>query len=364
VDESGGQVFKGGLYSGAILSSAERTDYMVLDHFPVDKQLARMRINNVRGEAQYINQIRLMTVSHPKNSHVLVDRKGQVFRFDNPIAPLQAYCGSGKDIHQEILASDGNLAFFDERKSNEASSILLRFPASMAGKKARLIIHGQNTAWAGYLNQMFMGYFGRYYDKWQIQQEQKEPKALNDWMLKQSLPIKIMLKQANGAWQMADYLPLAGNTAMRKFIVELDLPQTTTSTLDIRLETVFNFWQIDYLSLDTTQQTGINVHWIDPTFSSQDSLSNAAMKLKKIDKEYFKLEGEQFLPLEFRLPDPAGENQSFFLAGTGYYHQSAASQNKPDFPALISFQKPGAFQSFSTKQLEKLERSIVVSHRH
>ena len=360
VDESGGYAFKGGMYSGSIMSTTERTDYMILDNFPVSQAQARIRIDNVKGETQHINQLRLLTVRHPEGSKVLVDRHGKPFSYTNPIAPEFALSGSGMDIRKEVLAADGLNAFFDERQETKASTVILRFPASMAGKKARLILHGFNTGWAGFLNQQFHGYFGRYYDTWRSQQEKKDPKAMETWMLKQSLPIKIYVRQASQGWQMADYIPLAGNTAMRKHIVELDLPPTNGSTVDIKLETVYNFWQIDYAALDASEQSAIQTEWIAPIITQPVNASAHADNLAKIDHQYVVLQGNESLNLEFTLPAHRTGQQTFFLAGTGYYHQPPATEGRPDIGKLIAFRKPGAFQSFSISETRKMETAMTV----
>jgi hypothetical protein len=272
---------------------------------------------------------------------------------------VTAWSGSGKNILADIGTADGHMAFFDERSERNASAMVLRFPVSMSGRKARLILHGYNTGWAGYLNHEFQGYFGRYYPTWRTHQEEKGRKKIEQWLLNQSLPIKVHTRQPNGSWKMADYIPLAGNTAMRKFILELDLPPGSTSTVDIKLETVYNFWQIDYAALDFSEQSDIRAEWISPDITQTSDQAIEAAKLAQIDEQYLVLQDSEALNLAFTLPPNNAGHQTFFLVGTGYYHQPAITEAGPDIRKLFAFRKPGAFQSLSLNETRKMESGMI-----
>jgi hypothetical protein len=53
------------------------------------------------------------------------------------------------------------------------------------------------------------------------------------------------------------------------------------------------------------------------------------------------------------------DQTSYFLVGTGYYHQSAAAKNKADVAGLIRMKKPGAFQGFSIEKFNEFNQLLA-----
>ena len=183
--------------------------------------------------------------------------------------------------------------------------------------------------------------------------------STQNWVLQQSLPLKVYVENEKGKWQLADYFQTPGNTAWRDLIMELDIPKTTLHTTRIKLETVYRFWDIDYAALDISEAGSVETMWVDPTKALLSTGENIADQISFNDQTYVSLKGNNYLELLFIPAKKEIENSSFFLCGTGYYHQSPVSDKKPDVAKLEKFKKPGAFQSYSVEEFDKVNQALA-----
>lgn len=352
--------FKSGLYSGAVNSNLERSDYLLLDNFTSTTDSAKIRIDNVNGEQQYINRLQLLKVSHPAGTKVLVDRNGKMYTYTSPVTPLSVIDIAGKDYSKQVRYFDTeNAGFIEPDSKTAASSLVLHFPANMAGKKARLILRASNTPWSGYIYKEFQGLYGSAYTSMREVQEKMDPSVSQNWVINQSLPLKVYVENEKGVWQMADYFQTPGNTAKRDMIMEIDIPNTFLQTIKIKVETVFRFWEIDYAALDITAQTDIQSTWVAPSKALLSTGDNVIDKISATDKDYLSLTGNTYLDLQYNNLTGKNENDTYFLCGTGYYHQSPVNTNNPDVAALSKFRNPGHFQTFSLQEFEKINDALA-----
>jgi len=359
--ENGNQLeFKSGLYSGAVNSNLERSDYLLLDNFASSTDSAKIRIDNVNGEQQYINRLQLLKVSHPAGTKVLVDRNGKIYTYTSPVTPLSVIDIAGKDYSKQVRYFDTeNAGFIEPDTKTAASSLILHFPANMAGKKARLILRASNTPWSGYIYKEFQGLYGSAYTSMRESQEKMDPSVSQNWVINQTLPLKVSVENEKGEWKMADYFQTPGNTAKRDMIMEIDIPNTFLQTVKIKVETVFRFWEIDYAALDITAQTDMQSTWVAPSKALLSTGDNVTDKISATDKDYLSLTGNTYLDLQYNNLTGKNENDTYFLCGTGYYHQSPVNTNNPDVAALSQFRNPGHFQTFSLQEFEKINDALA-----
>ena len=291
---------------------------------------------------------------------VLVDRNGKIYAYTSPVTPLSVIDNAKKEYSKQVSYFDTeNAGFIQPGKDGEASSLVLQFPANMAGKKARLILRANNTPWSGYMYKEFQGLYGNAYTKMREKQEKKDPTVSQNWILNQSLPLKVYVENIKGEWQMADYFQMPGNTAKRDMVMEIDIPNTPMQTVRIKLETVFRFWEIDYAALDNTEQKGLESIWVSPSKAIVSTGENAIDKISAIDKNYLSLTGPAYLDLQYYNLTAKNESDSYFLVGTGYYHQSPENTGKPDVAALKQFRKPGNFQLFSLREYQRVSTELA-----
>jgi hypothetical protein len=273
---------------------------------------------------------------------------------------LSVIDNGGKDYSKQVRYFDTENAGFIQSDTNaSASSLTLHFPANMAGKKARLILRANNTAWSGYLYKEFQGLYGSAYTSMRESQEKMDPSVSQNWVINQSLPLKVYVENEKGEWKTTDYFQMPGNTAKRDMIMEIDIPNTFLQTVKIKLETVYRFWEIDYAALDITEQRGLESSWLTPTKAQVSTGENAIDKISSTDKNYLSLTGQTYLDLQYKNLTAKNENDTYFLCGTGYYHQSPVNTNNPDVAALSKFRNPGSFQTFSIQAYDKISTEIA-----
>ena len=78
IDESGNQVFQGPLFSGAIAKSFEREDLLPLFNMKRDGEEIVLRVANELPEEEYLNNLRLLKVSHRPAYELAKDEHGTI----------------------------------------------------------------------------------------------------------------------------------------------------------------------------------------------------------------------------------------------------------------------------------------------
>ena len=213
--------FKGGLYSGAIYKSLERTDYMPLSDPPISGNKLQLKIGSVEDEEQIINQVGLLQVDHASGTHVLLDRHGVAFVYSQPLAPESAVAGGEKNLKQAVSVADGhNYSFANDAGDGQGSDIILEFKKPRGVSSGRLVLRARNSAWSGYLMRDFKALFGNQFTAWTAKKDAANPQEMMKWQVEQSLPI-IVSTQNGGNWNEADYFTTPGNTAPMDLIMNL-----------------------------------------------------------------------------------------------------------------------------------------------
>ena len=340
--------FKSGVFSGAIYSSLEKTDYLPLEGPSNVNGKFMFRLMNNQQEKQFINQLQLISISHDTADHVLLDRSGIIHTYRTPVSPAYTSLKSDED-GQVFKQRDGNAFLFNE-KSNPASnfgSVILSFTKPADTKQAKLIVNAKNSFWAGYVFEEFSSLFGDKFQKYQSMQDKADRYKLERWQKEQALSLMVYLETDNG-WQLVDYYPTTGNTAGRDMIMALNIPDTKKNDIRIKLESAFMFWELDYVAMDFSSDVNLKPVFIYAA-NAMNSLHNHndTANISKIDSHYSIILQDDFLAVEFEVSATASSKNSYFLASTGYYHSLKQYDGKADLAELNHFKKKGYFSEFS-----------------
>lgn len=360
INNNGQYHFNGGMYSGAVYSSLERTDYMPLSGLRPTDDLLSLKIGNAPNEEQFINSIQLLTINHSMNTKVLVDRHGTILSFKEPESPIEAISNTVTEVKESLLRADQNYYQFNNTPgNNDFSNVILSFKKPAGKGKAKLIINGKNSAWSGFIYKEFNGLFGAGMNKWAKKEDSQDPRVMEQWQKDQALPMMVYI-QKNGNWEFADYFSLVGNTASRDAIMELDLSDIKEETINIKLETVYRFWDLDYAALDFSQNeiktsaysTPVKADKTDATIEKNNLLTN--------DKQYTHLEGNEAVNLEFEKP-LINKNiaTTYFLVSRGYYHNLKQYTGKTKKMELLQFKNKGAFNAFSKSKYNVVNNELA-----
>lgn len=339
--------FKSGVFSGAIYSSLERTDYLPLDGVrPINGQY-NFKLANNQKEEQFVNQLQLIQVNHSANTKVLLDRYGKPHTYAlTPTLPDNSHLS--RPLAQAIEYADGNAYMFNKTLDNHSAngSIVLDFPNKNNNKEAKLIVHAKNSMWSGYIFNEFSGMFGSNYPLWVAKNDKADQQKLEKWQLSQSLPLMVYMQTGKG-WEFVDYFPFTGNTAGRDLIMNIPMP-TNAGSVKIKIESAYMFWELDYAAMDFTTDEPVNIAYIDPTVATNNHNETKINALAAKDEVYAFLKEDEYLAIEFKnTPETPGKVRSVFLSTTGYYHNTKKYSGKTQTASLYHFKKKGAFNAFS-----------------
>ena len=348
--------FKSGLYSGAVYSTLERMDYLPLTNIPVSENNISFKIANAQNEEQFINQVRLLQVNHPAETKVLPDRHGNILSFQNTIAPLAASAEKSNDVKNLLAQTDQQYYSFDNNANEDGfSDIKLTFNKPADTDKAKLIIHARNSYWGGLLHKEFIGLFGDNFEKWRTKQEQADAKDPAKWQTDQAMPLMVYLKTSTG-WKFIDYFPLIGNTASRDMIMEINTTGITTDQIEIKLETAYRFWDLDFAGIDYSTNQQFETVVIEPSQAVKTDGEDQKEILLQSDKQYSHLTGDQSVSFQYTITTAAANNvSSYFLVSGGYYHSLETISGKTNYKELYKFRNKGAYDKFSRVKYQEAQ---------
>lgn len=352
--------FVSGVYSGSVYSSLERSDYLPLHNLKPTDNTFTIKIKNIAGEEQFINRMQLLQVTHTANDKVLMDRHGNVLTYQKLHSPMSAIINKNIDITKQLSLTDNDQYLFDDEKADRSlSNVLLTFKKPNNAQKAKLVIHGGNSLWSGYLYHSFAELFGEGYEKWRDEKDKSDPEQMEQWQKEQALPLMVYIQQ-NGKWEFSDYFIHTGNTASRDMIMELDVSNTSTEEIKIKLETIYQFWNIDFAGIDFSDNHKTETSVLDAVKASKSDGSDQLSLLNAIDKNYSHLIDDEELTLEYQSSAKTG-NLTYFFVSTGYYHNLKKYKGAPQLATLLKFKNKNAFDDFSRKKFAELQNGLSMS---
>lgn len=353
--------FTSGLYSGAVYSTLERTDYLPLNAIPYNAKEISFRIANAKNEEQFINKVQLLQVTHPKNIEVLADRHGQIFSYQNIQSPQAATTGEEDSIENILMNKDDYYYSFNNPANEDGlSDVKLAFDKPANVHKAKLIIHARNTFWGGLIHKEFLSFFGEGFEKWRERQEKANPKELEKWQKDQALPLMVYLKTDDG-WKFIDYYPLVGNTASRDMIMEINTSDVKSNKIELKLETAYRFWDLDFAGIDYSVNENISAKIIEPEEVIKSDSTDQHGALANADKVYTLLSGSDFVSFKYKIEaSEQSERSSYFIVSSGYYHTLEHTTEKPNYTELYKFEKRGAFDKFSREKYQEAQKMLAM----
>lgn len=361
VENNGTYNFASGLYSGAVYSTLERTDYLPLTSIQPGAKDISFKIANAKNEEQFINKVELLQVNHSADVDVLPDRHGNIYSYKKAIAPLSASTNEKNDIANVLKQTDEQYYSFDNNANKDGfSDVTLTFNKPANAENAKLIIHARNTYWGGLIHKEFINLFGDDFEKWRAKQEKADPKDLEKWQTDQALPLMVYIK-TNEGWKFVDYFQLIGNTASRDMIMNIDTKDISANKIELKLETAYRFWDLDFAGIDYSNNENFTATVVEPTLAINSDSKNEKQILLSSDKQYAHLINDEFISFKYLIPQLINQTEaSYFLVSSGYYHTLGHGTGKADYNALIRFKKNGAFDKFSREKYKEVQEVAAV----
>jgi len=362
--------FTGEIYSGAIYASLERNDYLPLPGFMPNHDKYTVKIANKLPEIQYLNQAKLWVVDHPENTEVIADKNGTIHTLQSLQAPVTAISEGKADLSGLLAEEDQQFFLFNEEPSLTGdtmakNSVELTFRVPAGQITGKLVVNAKNSNWGDYIFGEFTKYFGYKYPAWIRKQSKMPPERPIGWKKDQSLVLMVYLETSDG-WQFVDYFDMAGPLAFRNMVMPMDMSNgiknlnDSVSQVNIKIETGFMFWELDYAAMDFTKDVPMNIEIISPSSAINESGKDVDKLIAGDDRKYYiqPSPGDEVI-LDFKCPPGQHEmKRSIVLHTKGYYEHLRYYPNPPEWEKLEAFRRPGRLSEFSLEHFLDAKRNI------
>lgn len=343
--------FIGELYPGIITPNMQEDDYLGLPNFNPENGFYTLKVSNHLKEIQRTDLLQLLSVSHAENVEVLIDSKGDLHTFESIVSPTSVSSEGGFEDLNLALKKDNNYFAFNSTQStsNSTRSIEFEFDKPQNAKDVKLYLTAKNSVWLDYIFGKFNEQFGSYYNTFQKKQQTIEKENLRNWTNGQNIPLSVYVKSKN-EWKLVERINTVGPLAMRDLVVPIQLDVDDREVLQIKLETGFMFWEVDYVGVDFSKNSEIQIEYIDPVSAYDQHNNDVTELLTKQDKNYFtqpNIGDEVIVKFPVAATKDSCNKTTLFLKNRGYYNYIRDYEGIPDKERLESFKEDGAFTRFS-----------------
>jgi len=352
-----GIAFEGEIYSGAVYPNLERHDYLPLKHLqPVNNQY-QLHITNEVKEEQHTNLMELYAIDHQPQYSVLTDKYGTPQTLQHLQPPVAANSLQGKNILETISCSDNNYYLPDITPTSAPDDgMVLTFVKPPHVKNGKLFINARNSFWLDNLYGQFLDEFGVLYPRFETMSSNKTAQEMQQWMLKQKLPLSVSLETPDG-WKPIDYFNLIGPMAFKNDVLPIDLSMVQTDTFKVKLSYGFMFWDIDEVAIDFSANQPVTITTLPVQTATDQYGCNVSTYLQQDDTIYYHQPyvGDEATVTFACPPLLQGLQRTLILHSKGYYHILRQPGNHlPNVAYLQGFRKPDALPRFSVERLNGL----------
>jgi hypothetical protein len=347
--------FAGEIYSGAIYAPLERNDYLVLPRLVAENGKYLLKMSNEQSEeVQHTNLMELFVFDHPVNSQVLVDKYGNYQTSTDMQTPLNATNLTGTDILGFVGTKD-SISYCGMPAGNEiplTDGVIMTFNLPQNIDSGKLFVRARNSVWLDNVFKEFFGLLGGYQDAWIKRNNNANPQRLQAWSLDQKIPLSVYVEK-NGKWEFCDYFNLAGPMALKEDVLAIDLKGIDANTLKIKLESGFNFWEIDFAGIDFSTNVPVNLSKVIVDQAVTEDGEQIQHLLEKDDSDYYvQSETDNLADLSFSAPAFTGQEKTVILHSKGYYQMNLKSKGLPHLAKLNKIRQPGNFPEYSRELLK------------
>lgn len=349
--------FVGELYPGVLTANQQRDDYLFLPNIESDNNVYNIKITNELKEIQYTDFVQLIIAEHAENQTVLLDKYGIPHVFSEIISPHKVYVDNIKTETTTILGKDNISHLFDSDLQDPTSirEIELEFIKPMHSNNAKLYIVAKNSMWLDYIFGKFNEQFGSHYEEFQKDQQNATKEHSMNWVNEQNIPLTVYMKTDKG-WEFVDRINTVGPMASRDIVIPVKIGEVEGDKLQIKLQTGFMFWEVDYVGIDYTEQDPIKLNYIMPDLAIDQNNNNVSKLLSVIDNHYFIQPNvgdkvDVTFKYDSKQPDL---KRSVFLKNRGYYNYIRDYTGKANFNKLKLFKESGAFTDFSKYEYQAI----------
>jgi hypothetical protein len=357
-----------GTFGGAFLTPLARTDIHLLEHARVEDGVLRLRLANELPETDHVDAFRLLVVDHEPGTEVIPSGDGALHAVGTLSSAARAVDDRSRDAGEAVRTIDGwgwesSPAGRDTAVDAEVrSGLTLVFERPSDAERATLVVHGSNTAWAGWMMREFVAAHGRETDRWYaaLNADPAGAKALGTALAAEALlSVSVWTEQG---WEPRGAVWEAGPEIAKRQAIPIDLSDVPGDTVQVRLESVPLYWNLDQVAIAWTVGPEPTPLVLEPTSARLEAdKRDVSARLSRKDGVYLVLETGEAAELSFTLPPPTeGLERSLLIATTGWYRIHSPQTDAPPRPELTRIgSEPLAVSRLSVARLNEALRALA-----
>jgi hypothetical protein len=331
------EIHHGSLFPGSLLNSLERDDYLILEKPVNEDNEINIKIANVTPETQYINQLEILEVEHKGFENIALTNNNNLAAYNQSITPKSAVENDFKDVSNLLLEKDGKSFQFDNPDAKELNQVVLIFDKSALSNNPALVIHAQQSPWLDTVATVILSQAGKHQEKWTNNKDNKiSPEKWKKNNQKRGLSLNVYLKKED-KWQYAGTHHDVGTGSKRTLLMPLDLTNINTDKVEIKLESAFRIWEVDYVGLTNNWSTELKKTPLKLNAATNQNGKNVIETITATDEQEVMQEEGGFV--EINATTTASEESTLVLHGYGYYHKHSEFDNNINLLFFAKFKQ-------------------------
>lgn len=340
-------IFDAEPYGGATCQGLKRTEWCGLEHLKEVNGQYKIMITNEVDETQHTDELKLVVVDHPKGIKVAPDESGEIHTISQPIIPVLALDGKGRDLMPYI--SENDWIFWQtrtedkdpDRKEDLKDELIFEFPKPEGATKAKLLFNGCNTLWASQMVKRFLDLYGSKVYEYYKEVNNFGPAyhRMMYWNLSEELYRLSIRVETEDGWKSTGTIVGGGPFVSEDKVYLLDISDVPGDTLRIKLTPPAAFWMINYLAIDYTLDLPIEVKEIEAIEAVDHKGQDVREILAKNDNNYLIMPniGDSAELVFESPPQNYGLERSVILKASGYYDIHLEAEGEPEAQILEKF---------------------------
>lgn len=346
-------IFDAEPYGGAICQGFKRTEWCGLEHLKEIDGQYRIMVTNEVNETQYTDELKLLVVDHPKGVKVSPDLSGRIHTISQPIVPVQAFDGKGRDLMPYISENDWIfwLTKTEEKnpdiKEDLKDELIFEFPKPRGKEEAKLIVNACTTLWGSQAIKRYLDLYGNKVNEWYDEVNNLGPsyfRMLNVHLREELYSLHVRVETKDG-WKSKGLIIGGGPFISEDKVYTLDISDVPGDTLKIKLTPPATFWMINYLAVDYSDDLPVQITEIEATEVIDNKGRDVREILAKNDNIYLIMpnigdSAELIFESSSQLDDM---DRSVILKASGYYDIHLKGEGEPKFDILEKIHAESGF---------------------
>ena len=355
-------------FGAAIAEGLKRTDWIELSELQDVAGKYRVLLVNELDETQYTDEFKLVAVDHAPGIKVAADLAGRMYTFVRPLPPIKAFYQKGRDILTFVAGNDRVFwtSRLEEKSADDAEmrdELVFEFPKPATAKRAKLLANVWTTQWGSLSTGMFLEHYGRSLPEKYAEVDRHGPLffRLMSWMAAEELATLKVWVETPGGWEARSMIMGGAPVITKDKAYVLDVADIPGETLRIRLRPPVNYWMVNSLAVDYSEDTTVSITEIAAEKAVDHTGRDVREVLASTDAACLESPnaGERTELVFLAPPKPEGFERTVFVKASGYYktHLDATGEPKTELAERI-LAEPGFAVRYSFREYQKWESAL------